>query len=129
MTRFLQAAGLPVLHEVPILGKVADICALRSDGALIAIECKERDWGRAFIQARVYQGAAPSVYVALPRNNTTSKCLARAAIHGLGVLTVDDGRDVSEVLTPQCADHYAPLLARVVLERWDQIMEIRYASH
>jgi hypothetical protein len=69
------------------------------------------------------------VYVALPRPYATAGCIARATADGLGVLMVDESMQVSEMLAPQRARHFAPLLAAVLRDRWSQIEEIRDAAN
>jgi hypothetical protein len=74
------------------------------------VECKEKDWSRAIRQARVYQGAAELVYVALPTAHASELARQSIATHGLGLLVVDHDGCARELLVAKPAGHLVRLL-------------------
>lgn len=108
---WLRAVGFDLQPEFPVLGKVADLYGVNpTTGATIAVECKERDWGRAILQARIYQVAAELVYVALPAASATEAARASLMTQGLGLLVVEEGGATHELIAPRPAGHFTPLL-------------------
>src|SRR5438445_13380118 len=107
----MHRRGYRTLREFPILGKVADVYAVHPrTGVTISIECKERDWVRGALQARVYQGASDYVYMAIPRMRASDRVRAALGEKGIGLIVVDSDGRTREVLNPKRASHLTPSL-------------------
>jgi hypothetical protein len=107
----MERRGYRTHREFPILGKIADVYAVHPrTGVTVSVECKERDWVRGILQARVYQGASDYVYMALPRRRTTTRVLERLMERGIGLIVVDGQGRTRQVLDARRATHLTPAL-------------------
>jgi hypothetical protein len=107
----MERRGYRTHREFPILGKVADVYAVHPrTGVTVSVECKERDWGRGVLQARVYQGASDYVYMALPRKQPSARVLQTLEERGIGLILVDEQGRTRQVLDARRASHFTPVL-------------------
>ncbi len=90
VAQYLSKLGFGVHHEVPILGRIADLLGVRA-GEAVAVELKLALWRTAIGQARAYQLAAREVYVAMPRPAALRLEEHREAfdVEGVGLLAVE----------------------------------------
>lgn len=122
---WLHESGWASISQYPLLGKVADICARSSDHErLIAVECKESDWGRALRQAVVYQAATDEAYVALPRRAVSARLLLTASASGVGVLAVDSSGAVEVALSPVSRTGWVEILRNRARDRFDESYDL-----
>ncbi len=113
--QFMELRGYEAVLEFPILGKIADICGWHpTHRCLVAVECKERDWGRAIYQARRYQAATDWSYVAVPDQAVTAKLSQACEIYGLGLISVGFDHSVRILVEPTSAYRVDNLRARIV---------------
>jgi hypothetical protein len=107
----LSDANYGVVEEFPVLGRIADILAMHATSdTVVAIECKERDWSHALVQARQYQAAVDYAFIALPAARCTAAACDRARTLGIGVLAISEQGTVSELVSShRSSSHYLGL--------------------
>lgn len=114
------ARGATVRTQVPLLGRIADIVCIEPGDDLVAVECKERNWGHAIHQAKTYQAAVNFAFVAVPLKAATARMLEVAEHEGIGVFAVHPSGVVEEVLPARTADHLMTSLQIRARERVSQ---------
>ncbi len=124
----LVAQGFRTEIEFPLLGRIADVLALKDEAACVAVECKERDWRRGVKQARVYQVACEFVYLALPAGRTSDIGTAFLLEQSLGLLEVTSDGRVTEVVAPRQAPHFLPELKERMVARLEEQSTIAEAE-
>jgi hypothetical protein len=117
---FVELLGFELVREFPLLGKVADIYAIRRDVDLsLAIECKERDWHRSLRQTMAYQVGADLVFLAMPASQITTNVRREMKQRGIGVISVDGDGTTSVVLPARAGDHVNSRVREMAIARFE----------
>ena len=98
LVKMLQKRGFEPICEVPFLGRSLDVVYQRSDNSIVAIEVKyhARNAYRAITQAKYCLLGANSVYICLPKHNTSRKIRDICRRFGIGILLIKiNGKDIS----------------------------------
>jgi hypothetical protein len=102
----LRRSGYIVTAEVPVGMRSVDLfCVERETGTTLAVEAKLKDWRRAIRQAEAYKFAADFVYLALPEEAVSQKCLTACEKAGIGIFEVPAKGLLKRRLIGQPHDH------------------------
>lgn len=90
----LEKAAIPFLEgnrflyswQVPLHNRVIDLAALNSEGQLIGIEFKLKDWKRALKQALRNSNAFDYIYICVPGGSYLDRLTKEAKALGVGVM-------------------------------------------
>ena len=101
---YLHRKGFRTAREVPLLTKRIDLVGI-SNGRLVAIEVKVKNWQRALQQALCYKLCAHEAYIALCRefvHRADKKILQR---YGIGIIGVDGTAEIVMPAEPSSIIH------------------------
>jgi hypothetical protein len=97
---FLRKAGMKVMHEVPINGRIADLVGIGE--VIIAVELKLSDWKKGVRQAMAYQLACERSYLCMPFQKALSMACRAHYLEkeGIGLLGCLPERGEVRVMIP-----------------------------
>jgi len=89
---FARRKGFRFQHtELPFFEYRIDLYGLsRTSSETIAVELKMKDWRRALYQSLIYQLCSDYAYIAVPLTSARRVDLNALAVHGVGLIAVDD---------------------------------------
>lgn len=119
----LISARHEVAVEVPFLDRKIDIVFSNEIGQLVAVEVKQRDWGRGLRQAQYCLLGAEKVYLCLPRKELSENLRAKLKELGIGLIIFEEslhGPVLVEAIPPQTSDilwgPYQSILCKAFLD-------------
>ena len=112
----LEKAALPFLKgnqflyswQVPIHNRLIDLAAIDSNGQLIGIEFKLKDWKRALKQAVRNSNSFDYIYVCVPGGSYLDRLTKNAEKLGVGVMVYDNEIGTIKIELP----------AQKILKQW-----------
>lgn len=104
----LEKAAIPFLkkmhflysRQVPLHNRLVDLAAIDSEGNLICIEFKLKNWKRALKQAMINSNAFDYIYVCLPGGNYLDRLKKDAIKFGIGVMIFDNENSTIKIDLP-----------------------------
>lgn len=82
--------GFKFLKQVPLYNRIIDLVAIDSDGLLLSVEFKLRNWKRALEQALANSNSFDFSYVCVPGGRYMENLIENAKESGIGVMVYDD---------------------------------------